>query len=151
MTEFIGGEVKSDAVLDVLGKIVQLGGNTEPAMRQIAGYMENEVRLGFKFSRTPWGEPWAPIKHRQGQPLIDSRTLLGSINSAYGADFAEVGTNSEYAGIHQFGGYTGKNKTAKIPARAYLPIEGDEVSLPDHWEGEILGILAKVLDGISNG
>lgn len=151
MTGFIGGEVDSGEILDVLGKIVDLGGNTEPAMRSIASYMENEVRLGFKYSRTPWGEPWAPIKHRQGKPLIDTRTLLGSISSQFGGDFAEVGTNVEYAALHQFGGNAGKNKSAGIPARSFLPIEGDGVSLPDHWEDEILGILTKTLDGLTNG
>lgn len=147
---FISGDVNSDKVLDVLDQIVALGGNTEPAMRRIAGFMENEVRLGFKQSRSPYGEVWEPVQ-RPGQPLIHTRTLLGSVSSQYGADFAEVGINVEYGAIHQFGGYTGKNKATKITARPYLPIQNDEVVLPEHWEERIVGILTEVLEGITNG
>lgn len=150
MTGFFGAEVDDSKVLDVLDRIVSVGGDTEPAMMRIAGYMENQVRLGFKQSRSPYGEVWEPVQ-RSGQPLIDNRTLLSSINSAYGADFAEVGTNVEYAAIHQFGGQAGRNKAVKITARPYLPIDNDEVVLPPHWENEILGILNNVLEGLTSG
>lgn len=151
MTNFIGAEVGSEKILDVLGKFVELSADTGPAMKSIAGFMENQVRLGFKVSQSPYGDPWAPIEHREGQPLIDTRTLLGSISSSYGVDFAEVGTNLVYAPIQNFGGSAGKNKTSKIAARPYLPIQGDEVVLPEYWENEILGILEKNLEKVLNG
>lgn len=151
MTELLSGELESGPVLDVLNQIVDLGANTQPAMQEIARYMETQVRLGFRQSQSPYGAQWAPIHHRQGQPLIDSRDLLGSITSAYGADFAEVGTNKEYAPIHQFGGATGKNNAAQITARPYLPIQDDAVVLPDSWEDEIAEILTGMLERITNG
>lgn len=151
MTQFLEGEVTSDKVLDVLDQVLGMGGNLEKPMRSIARFMENEVALGFKQSRSPYGEQWAPISHRSGQPLIDTRDLLGSITSNYGPDFAEVGTNKEYGPIHQFGGYAGVNKSAKIPKRQYLPIEGDEVVLPDYWEEEVLAILGQHMEKLING
>lgn len=151
MTQLIEGQVTSDKVLDVLDQILGMGGDLEPEMRSIARFMENEVILGFKQSRSPYGESWAPISHRSGQPLIDTRDLLGSISSNYGPDFAEVGTNKEYGPIHQFGGYTGINKSAKITARPYLPIEGEEVVLPEYWEEEVLAILTSKLERLTNG
>lgn len=150
MTEFLSGEVQSDQVLDVLNQIVDFGGNTEPAMREISRFMLSEVQLGFRQSRSPYGEVWAPVA-RPGQPLVDTRNLRNNISRQYGADFAEVGTNVEYAAIHQFGGNTGKNKATKITARPYLPIQGDDVVLPDMWEDEISAILTGILEQITNG
>lgn len=145
------GSVQDGQVVEVLDKIMSLGGTTEQAMGSIARFMENEVALGFRQSRSPYGEAWDPLVARSGQPLIDTRTLLSSISSAYGSDFAEVGTNLEYAPIHQFGGYAGVGKQTYIPARPYLPIEGDEAVLPGYWEEEILGILEKTLEKTLNG
>ncbi len=63
-----------------------------------------------------------------------------------------MGTNLEYAAIHQFGGRTGRNKATKITARPYLPIDDDgDFTLPGHWEDGVLGILTKVLEGVTNG
>lgn len=151
MAEFLTGEIDNAEVLEVLGKIVEIGGNTGQAMRQIAGFMENQVRLGFKKAQSPYGVPWEPVAHRDGTPLIDTRTLLGSINSAYGDDFAEVGTNSAYGPIHNFGGRTGRKKATTITARPYLPIDNGEAVLPDFWQSEILGILSKELERLTNG
>lgn len=150
MSQFIGAEIEDERVLEILDRLQSLGGNTSEPMREIAGFMETEVSLGFRDSRSPYGEAWDPVQ-RGGQPLVDKGILRNSINSQYGADFAEVGTNVVYGPIHQFGGKTGRNYATEIEPRPYLPIQGDEVVLPQYWEDEILGILQRHLDGVLNG
>lgn len=151
MSGFIQGDIASDNVLDMLGRIIELGGETRPAHKSIARYMENQVIRGFKQSTDPWGTPWEPIKHRDGKPLIDNRILLSSIQSIYGDDFSEVGTNLVYGPIHQFGGRAGRNRKTTIGARPYLPIDASGVNLPPDWEESILGTLSKIVEGLASG
>ena len=38
----------------------------------------------------------------------------------------EIGSNLDYAAIHQLGGQAGKNKKVEIPARPYLKLTDDD-------------------------
>lgn len=38
-----------------------------------------------------------------------------------------IGSNLDYAAIHQLGGQAGKNKSASIPARPYLKLTNGEL------------------------
>jgi phage virion morphogenesis protein len=151
MKQILGAKIDDANVLAMLDAILSVGGQLQPSMRQIAGLLENRVLLGFRGSVSPYGETWLPLVAREGKPLIKNRILMNSINSDYGETFAEVGTNLEYAAIHQFGGAAGRNKAAIIPARPYLPIYEGEVKLPEDWENEVLTILVKQLEKITNG
>lgn len=56
-------------------RIAQLkaaGANMTPAWAAIGNFIVNRIRLGFKFSRDPWGAPWQPIKWRT--PRVQQRT-----------------------------------------------------------------------------
>lgn len=55
-----------------------------------------------------------------GQILQVEGKLAASINTYYDNDSAVIGSNLEYAAIHQLGGQAGKNKSVEIPARPYL-------------------------------
>ncbi|MFM7011629.1 MAG: phage virion morphogenesis protein [Betaproteobacteria bacterium] len=113
-------------------------------------------KLTFRDSADPYGVPWAPLKSRDGKPLLDSGNLRNSINFKVAASVLRIGPNVGYGAIHQTGGttparvITPKNAKAlafkiggvtvfakkvnhpgsKIPRRAYLP---DERGLPDDW------------------
>lgn len=54
--------------------------------------------------------------------LVDTGKLMRSIRHKvfYRRKYVAIGTNVEYAAIHQFGGRTGKRKSVKLPARPFL-------------------------------
>ena len=72
----------------------------------------SKIQQGFKFSVSPYGEPWKPLAVRQGKPLLDTTALRTSI--FYRADDKGVtigtkrlatwkGKTSDVAKVHQFG------------------------------------------------
>ncbi len=79
---------------------------------------EETVRLAhdsFEHSRDPDGNPWKPITHRDGKPLLETGRLRNSIRAARitPKGFMVV-SNVKYAAIHQYGG------TIKQHARSEL-------------------------------
>lgn len=48
---------------------------------------------------------------------ITANTPTEKVGNAY---IQKIGTNVEYARIHEFGGYAGRNRAVRIPARPYL-------------------------------
>lgn len=136
---------------DKLNKIIAACNDGKPAMKTIGRVLSNRIRLGFKNSKSPYGDRWKPITYRQGQPLRDTGRLLASIGYNAEKDNVTIGTEDGliYAKIHQFGGVI-RSRTAKtlrffignrmiltdkavIPARPYMPIVGNEVLLPQDW------------------
>ena len=67
-----------------------------------------------------------------------SGQLASSINTYYDNDSAVIGSNLEYAAIHQLGGQGGRNKKVRITARPYLKLIDNELN-------EILDIVKKHL------
>lgn len=67
-----------------------------------------------------------------------SGQLASSVNTYYDNDSAVIGSNLEYAAIHQLGGQAGRNKKVTIPARPYL-------KLTDNDYNEILETITKYL------
>ena len=61
-----------------------------------------------------------------GQILQVEGKLAASINTYYDNDSAVIGSNLEYAAIHQLGGQAGRNKSVEIPARPYLSLTNDD-------------------------
>lgn len=65
-------------------------------------------------------------KKCSGQILQVERKLAASISTYYDNDTAIIGSNLEYAAIHQLGGQAGRNKSVEIPARPYLFLTDDD-------------------------
>ena len=63
-----------------------------------------------------------------GQILQVEGKLAASINTYYDNNSAVIGSNLEYAAIHQLGGQAGKNKSVEISARPYLFLTEDDYS-----------------------
>lgn len=87
--------------------LAQRTGSLAPAMAEIAGALEDSTRYRFETQTGPDGVAWLPSIRalaEGGQTLTDTGRLRNSITSDSGADWAEIGTNIVYAGIHQFGG-----------------------------------------------
>ena len=87
----------------------------------------------FANEESPDGKKWEPSgrawtqglksrRGRMGKTLQDTGRLRSSIDYAVTADSVLVGSEVEYARIHQMGGRAGRGHTAKIPARPYLGV-----------------------------
>lgn len=149
MTEPI--EIKLDNK-DVESKLLDLAKRSEtlrPLMKNIAGIFAYSTEENFKEEGRPdkWTElSESTIKQRTknkqwpGMILQISGQLASSVNTYYDDDSAVMGSNLEYAAIHQLGGQAGKNKSVEIPARPYLQLTPDDfeeiLSMTENFLGE---------------
>lgn len=101
--------ISDDGVKTALAGVSARMGNMAPAMRVIAGLLEDRTAQNFADESGPLGK-WPAIKPPKNKArtnpkiLQDTARLKSSITSRYGDDSAEIGTNLVYAAIHQFGG-----------------------------------------------
>ena len=94
-------------VLGGLQRLIALGQNSEPALREVASLGESTTRMRFRLQVGPDGHRWKPSIRALvtgGKTLTKDGHLSGSIGSNAGKDFAEWGVNRIYAKIHQDGG-----------------------------------------------
>jgi phage virion morphogenesis protein len=83
-----------------------------PVFRGIGADIVADAALRFRDSRDPYGVPWKPLaastirRRRKGssKPLLDTGRLRNSVSYRLIGNGVEVGSNVEYAAIHQFGG-----------------------------------------------
>ncbi len=104
--------------------------NLTPAMKIIGEIVRTSVVRNFEKSGRPkkWKKlsPYTLARKKGIKILIEqgmSGGLMGSISYKPMIDRVIIGTNKEYAAIHQFGGFVGK---AKIPARPYLMVQNED-------------------------
>ncbi|MGD9760375.1 MAG: phage virion morphogenesis protein [Comamonas sp.] len=150
-------------VLDVLDGLLNRLDDLSAPMALIAAQMESAAERAFDEEADPaTGEPWADLSdvtkarrekagHWPGSILQVKGQLAASIESDYGKDFAQVGSNKVYAPVMFFGaekGAFGKNKRGgpipwgNIPARPFLGLNADdEADILDILETEILSNL----------
>ena len=144
-------EIKLDNK-DVESRLLDLAKRSEnlrPLMKNIAGIFAYSTEENFKNEGRPdkWTElSESTIKQRTknkqwpGMILQVSGQLASSVNTYYDNDSAVIGSNLEYAAIHQLGGQAGRNKSVEIPARPYLQLT------PEDFE-EILSVTENFLGG----
>lgn len=117
----------------------------------IAEFVLDKTMEGFFNGTDPWGAPWAPLakstidaRRRRGNagisPLLDTGQMFASLRVERGNDFAVIHMDSP-AGFHQGG-------TRYMPAREMLPMEGEEVVLPDSWTRDLATFLASRVAGV---
>lgn len=123
--------------------------NLRPLMKNIAGIFAYSTEENFKEEGRPdkWTElSESTIKQRTknkqwpGMILQISGQLASSVNTYYDDDSAVIGSNLEYAAIHQLGGQAGRNKSVEIPSRPYLNLTDDDfeeiLSMTENFLGE---------------
>ncbi len=104
-------------------------------MKSIAGIFASSTEENFKNEGRP--DKWTDLadvtkKSREkinkwpGQILQVEGQLASSVTTQYEDDSAIVGSNKDYARIHQLGGDAGRGKKVKIPARTYLYLTNDD-------------------------
>ncbi|MFH8039048.1 MAG: phage virion morphogenesis protein [Candidatus Aenigmatarchaeota archaeon] len=109
-------------VLKLFKKLQQKMKDMTDVMRDISVIMDKDVKEHFLKEEGPEGK-WEKLKYRK--PSINilrltGRHLWGTITPDYDKKSARVGTPTEWATIHQFGGYAGRGLKAKIPKRPFL-------------------------------
>ena len=116
-------------------ELAQKGENLRPLMKNIAGIFASATEENFKNEGRPdkWTELSEATKKQRtkqkkwpGQILQVSGQLASSISTPYDDDTAIIGSNLDYASIHQLGGDAGRGKKVKIPARPYLKPTDDD-------------------------
>lgn len=116
-------------------ELAQKGENLRPLMKNIAGIFASATEENFKNEGRPdkWTELSEATKKQRtkqkkwpGQILQVSGQLASSISTQYDDESAIIGSNLDYAAIHQLGGQAGKNKKVEIPARPYLKLTDDD-------------------------
>ena len=128
-------KIDNNAVNEKLLEIAQKSENLRLLMKNIAGVFAYSTEENFKEEGRP--DKWADLAestkkqrtktgHYPGQILQVSGQLASSISTSYDNDSAVIGSNLDYAAIHQLGGQTGKNQSVTIPARPYLKLSEDD-------------------------
>jgi len=115
--------------------------NLLPVFDEIGGAMTASTLQRFESGTAPNGSPWLPSQRalRQGgKTLVDKGHLRDSLVHQASNSYVDIGTNLIYAGIHQFGGKTGRAGAVEMPARPYLGLSDDD-------NRDILDIVAKHL------
>ena len=117
---------------------------------EVGNATKNATTRAFENQKSPFNESWKPLspatlRRKKGSlKLVESGHLKRSIQSH--SDLRQksvsVGTNLEYAAIHQFGGRAGRGHKVNIPARAFLPVNA---------KGELAGQLKARIDKILEG
>ena len=125
---------------DVERKLLELAQKSEnlrPLMKNIAGIFASATEENFKNEGRPdkWTELSEATKKQRtkqkkwpGQILQVSGQLASSISTQYDDESAVIGSNLDYAAIHQLGGQAGKNKKVAIPPRPYLMLTNNELN-----------------------
>ena len=133
--------VDNKEVTEALLNLAKRTENLRPLMKSIAGIFASSTEENFKNEGRP--DKWTDLaevtkKSREkinkwpGQILQVEGKLAASINTYYDNDSAVIGSNLEYAAIHQLGGQAGKNKSVEIPARPYLKLTDDDYDEINH-------------------
>ena len=127
--------VDNKAVTEALLELAKRGENLRPLMKAIAGIFASSTEENFKNEGRP--DKWTDLsdvtkKSREkinkwpGQILTVEGQLVSSVTTQYDDDSAVIGSNKDYARIHQLGGDAGRGKKVKIPARPYLHLTDDD-------------------------
>lgn len=160
-------KVEDEKVKARIAELLEASGDVKPAMQAIGRSVSGRIRHTFTAGRSPDGVPWKALKYRRGQPLLDTNRLRASITANAGADFVDIGTNTQYAPYHQFGFGPVKAHTRRVtkafgrtlkfpvfasvkahdggvPARPFLPIDqAGNTDLPAAWSRGVLDVLRR--------
>lgn len=135
MSDPIEIKIDNKAIESKLLDVAKRSENLRPLMKNIAEIFAYSTEENFKNEGRPdkWTElADSTIKQRTkkkqwpGMILQVTGQLASSVNTYYDNDSAVIGSNLEYAAIHQKGGQAGHNKSVEIPARPYLNLINED-------------------------
>ena len=135
MPEPIEVKLNSKEIERKLLELAKKGQDMRPLMKNIAGIFAYSAEENFKDEGRP--DKWADLSqitkekrrkkgHWPGAILQVEGKLAASISTDYDENSAIIGSNLDYAAIHQLGGDAGRGKKTKITARPYLKLTEDD-------------------------
>ena len=130
-----------------LGSAVGKAARTKPVLEEIGEALVSSTVERFSSSTAPDGTPWEPSQRAEregGKTLVDSGRLRSSIGYEASSAHVAVGSNVEYARIHQLGGKAGRNHSVTLPARPYLGFSDEDI---EEARAILRGHLAAILGG----
>lgn len=131
-------EVDTRGLEDLVRRVRQLGPNNpyvRKGLNTIGVRWVAKIKQCFQRGVDPYGNRWAPITHRQGQPLLDTGRLRNSVKHNVRGTNLELASNLIYADNHQYG--------ITVKQRRFLP---DKSGLPKQWLDEYQKILLENID-----
>ncbi len=146
--------VKDNHLTQELNHLQTKLSNLKPLLEDIGDYLLEITENAFESESSPDGKAWRKLdpkylnyknKIGRNKKLQIEGDLARSIESIATSDRLIIGSNLEYAPIHQFGGFAGKNHKAFIPARPFLPVDADGHMYQEVIE-DILYMLKEFLD-----
>jgi len=140
MSGITGGLAQLDVLTKRIRKIASGGGGGLLHDLAQAGADEalTQVHLGFRKSVDPFGNPWAPLKYRDGQPLRHTGVMEGGFEKIVEAAKFFIRNRVFYSVFHQKGARGRVNKKTGqrgggIPARKMIP-DGSDLGT---WKNDI--------------
>ena len=145
-------EVKDQEVLAILNRLAAGVNDMRPAMANIAQVLASESERQFATQGGPLGawpvlaESTKDARSKKGtwpgkMLQVSAGGLAASVQTAYGAIFASIGSNKPYSAIHMFGGSAGQGHTSEIAARPYLPFNPQTKELTESAQQTIVEVL----------
>ena len=130
-------EIDSDDLTKALNKLSKRSSDLTSVMEDISILMQYSVEENFAEEGRP--EKWSDLaeitmsqRAKQGKwpgkiLQVSQAGLAASISTVSDSESAAIGSNKDYAAIHQFGGMAGRNKKVKIPARPYIEFPEEDL------------------------
>ncbi|MFY3986072.1 phage virion morphogenesis protein [Achromobacter xylosoxidans] len=157
-------EINDAKFAEAMARLTELARDVTPALRGIGEYLANSSRDRFKTQTAPDGSAWAPLSkwYEQAKPVNKDKILTlhgylcNTIHWQVMPDSVLVGSNLEYAAIHQFGGIIRPKRgkalkvggrlvsQVRIPAREYLGVSAEDAA---GCEGVVADYLGGAFEG----
>lgn len=144
MSEFVSITVDDSQLQAALKRLESSVLDMTPAMRKIAGTLAMVVEDNFEAEGRPRWTPSQRASSEGGVTLQQTGRLASSIVTDYDAASVVIGSNVEYARIHQLGGQAGRGRKVELPARPYLPVTADG-NLQPEASNAVLGTVLRYL------
>lgn len=144
MNEFVSITVDDKQLQAALARLESSVLDMTPAMRKIAGTLAMVVEDNFAAEGRPRWMPSQRASSESGVTLQQTGRLASSIVTDYDAASVVIGSNAEYARIHQLGGKAGRGQSVEVEARPYLPVTTDGDLQPEASEA-VLGTVLRHL------
>ncbi|MCH4573103.1 phage virion morphogenesis protein [Achromobacter xylosoxidans] len=159
MAHMLVVEVNDAQFAEAMKRLDELIKDMTPALRGIGEYLASSSKDRFGSQTAPDGSAWAPLSEwyreskraNKDKVLTLNGYLCNTIHWQVFPDQVLVGSNLEYAAIHQFGGIIRPKRAkalkvggrvvsqVKIPARPYLGISTDDATESEALVAEYLG------------
>ncbi|MEC5207398.1 phage virion morphogenesis protein [Vogesella perlucida] len=141
MSEFVSITVDDSQLQAALARLESSVLDMTPAMRKIAGTLAHVVEENLEAEGRPRWTPSQRASSEGGVTLQQTGRLASSIVTDYDAASVVIGSNAEYARIHQLGGKAGRGHSVELPARPYLPVTADGDLQPEASEAVLGAVL----------